>query len=305
MTGQVRGLYGVPAPGVIAPEPDAVQLSPLVPGAQAIEALADAALAGLTIAAPPGALERRYVLAQGLRALAPGAPLCALAPKDRGGARLRAELEALGCVVEEEARRHHRICRCRRPDAPEGLDAAIAAGGPQRIEATGLWTQPGIFSWDRVDPGSALLMRTLPALAGRGADLGCGVGVLALRVLESPAVAALALVDLDRRAVEAARRNLAGEARADVAWADALSPGATPEGLDFVVMNPPFHDGGAEDRRLGQAFVAAAARGLRPGGMLWMVANRHLPYERPLAERFARVALRAEAGGYKVHEAVR
>ena len=75
--------------------------------------------------------------------------------------------------------------------------------------------------------------------------------------------------------------------------------------LDFVVSNPPFHDGGAEDRRLGQAFIAKAAAMLRKGGVLWLVANRHLPYERPLAEAFARVRPVADRDGYKVFEAVR
>jgi 16S rRNA (guanine1207-N2)-methyltransferase len=76
--------------------------------------------------------------------------------------------------------------------------------------------------------------------------------------------------------------------------------------LDFVVMNPPFHDGGVEDRALGQAFIRAAHRMLRPGGALWLVANRGLPYEAVLAELFgARVTPRGEAGGYKVLEARR
>ena len=56
--------------------------------------------------------------------------------------------------------------------------------------------------------------------------------------------------------------------------------------LDFVVMNPPFHDGGAEDRLLGQTFIRQAAIMLRRGGLLWVVANRHLPYEAVLGELF-------------------
>ena len=73
--------------------------------------------------------------------------------------------------------------------------------------------------------------------------------------------------------------------------------------LDFVVMNPPFHDGGAEDRALGVAFIETAAKALRKGGTCWLTANRHLPYERPLAGAFSKVELRAEAGGYKIYEA--
>src|SRR5690606_15710103 len=105
------------------------------------------------------------------------------------------------------------------------------------------------------------------------ADLGCGLGVLAHAVLRSPAVTALTLVDLDRRAVEAARRNVR-DPRALVVQADVRTL-AAPTNLDFVVMNPPFHDAGAEDRALGQGFIATAARLLRPGGTCWLVANRH------------------------------
>jgi 16S rRNA (guanine1207-N2)-methyltransferase len=69
-------------------------------------------------------------------------------------------------------------------------------------------------------------------------------------------------------------------------------------------MNPPFHDGGAEDRSLGRAFVDSAATMLKPGGVLRMVANVALPYESLLADRFSRVIQLARAEGYKVLEAV-
>jgi 16S rRNA (guanine1207-N2)-methyltransferase len=121
-------------------------------------------------------------------------------------------------------------------------------------------------------------------------------------VLASPKVTALACLDIDRRAVDCAQHNL-GDPRASVIWADARRPDETLAGLDFVVMNPPFHDGGAEDRDLGVAFIQAAARLLRKGGVCWLVANRHLPYEAALAAAFAKVAVKTDAGGYKIFEA--
>ena len=42
------------------------------------------------------------------------------------------------------------------------------------------------------------------------------------------------------------------------------------------------------------AFVQAAARLLKPSGHLWMVANRHLPYEATLTGQFAKTT---EVGG--------
>jgi len=297
----VACVYGAPPLALAEPAAGAVQVSPLIPGAAALEDLERASLASAVIAAPPGTIERRYVLALALRALRPGAPLTALAPKEKGGSRLRKELETFGCKVEEVGRQHQRICHTVRPDAPEGLEAAIGAGAPQRLGGAGLWTQPGVFSWDRDDLGSQLLIAALPALSGQGADLGCGIGVLARAVLASPKVSRLDLVDLDRRAVEAARRNVE-DPRARFHWVDARS-GPELAGLDFVVMNPPFHDVGLEDKTLGQAFIRRAHQVLRPGGTLWVVANRHLPYEAVLAERFGRVTPKGEGKGFKIYEA--
>jgi 16S rRNA (guanine1207-N2)-methyltransferase len=294
-------VYGVP-PAELAPVPaGAVQVSPLVPGAARLEDLAPVSLDAAVVAAPSGTLERRYALALALRALKVGGRLTALAPKEKGGARLGKELATFGCKVEEIGRRHQRICYAVRPEAPAGLEAAIAAGSPRLDPQLGLWTWPGVFSWDRPDPGSLLLISALPPLSGAGADLGCGTGLLAQKVLASPAVSRLELVDLDRRAVEVSRRNV-DDPRAGFHWADART-GPVLSGLDFVVTNPPFHEAGAEDKALGQGFLRRAHQLLRKGGRLWMVANRHLPYEGVLTPLFASVALRGEAGGFKVYEA--
>jgi 16S rRNA (guanine1207-N2)-methyltransferase len=294
-------VYGAPPRALAEVPAGAVQVSPLVPGARALETIRPASLAGAVIAAPPGTLERRYALALALQALKPGAPLAAMAPKEKGGARLRKELEAFGCAVQESGRQHQRICHTTRPEAPTGIEAALAAGALQYADTLGLWTQPGVFSWDRLDAGARQLIAALPQLSGRGADLGCGVGVLAKAALASQAVTGLALIDLDRRAIAAAKRNIE-DRRATFHWADALT-GPDLTDLDFVVMNPPFHDQGVETRALGQAFIRRAHQILRKGGALWLVANRHMPYEMVLNERFPRVTPKGDGGGFKLYEA--
>lgn len=299
-----EAVYGAPPLELVQVPDAALQVSPLIPGAARLEDLAPGSLARMDVLAPAGTLERRYVLALGLRALRPGGLLTALAPKDRGGSRLGKELTGFGCAVHEEARRHHRICALTRPEDLTGLAEAIHEGGPRHIENLALCSQAGIFSYDRLDPGTALLLANLPPLAGAGADFGSGLGILARAVLASPKVTGLTLVDIDRRAVEMATRNV-GDPRATLRWADIRAGGLGLARLDFIVMNPPFHDGGAEDQALGQAFIARAAEALRPGGTLWLTANAHLPYEAPLNAAFKTVALKASAGGYKIYEARR
>lgn len=305
----VVGLFGEPPRRLVgSPDADwaaARQFSPLVPQAGILEAQPPGSLAGMAMLAPPGTLERRFNLAGMLRALASDAKFIVLAPKDMGGARLARELAALGCNVEENAKAHHRICRGRRPQRLDeaALDGAHAEGAPRRVGALDLWSQPGIFSWDRIDPGTALLAAALPRLSGRGADLGCGIGVLAHAVLGSPTVTGLELIDIDRRAVEVARLNV-NDPRAAFRWAD-VRAGTGLEKLDFVVTNPPFHEGGAEDKSLGQTFIRQAAASLRSGGQLWLVANRHLPYEAALDGLFRRVTPHGDAQGFKIVSALK
>ena len=82
-----------------------------------------------------------------------------------------------------------------------------------------------------------------------------------------------------------------------------LGAGAPP--YDAVIANPPFHQGRAAEPDLGAAFVAAAARILKPSGRLFLVANRQLPYEAVLAIAFREWEKLAEDGTYKVIRAER
>ncbi len=298
----VAGIYGKPPSDVVETPPNPVQFSPLMPGAAELESQDEGSLASMTMLAPPGTLERRYTIALALRAVAPGGAIIALAPKDQGGTRLRKELQAFGCTIEETARRHHRIVICARPDRLIGIDEAIAEGGPRLVHDLGLWSQPGVFSWDRIDPGSALLLDHLPTLSGRGADFGCGIGILTHAVLKSAKVAQMTLIDIDRRAVQAAQHNL-DDPRVRFQWADVRDPNPELGQLDFVVMNAPFHDTGTEDRGLALSFVKRAAEALRNGGVCWLTANRHLPYEVAMQPLFKRIDLKVETGGYKIYEA--
>jgi 16S rRNA (guanine1207-N2)-methyltransferase len=73
--------------------------------------------------------------------------------------------------------------------------------------------------------------------------------------------------------------------------------------VDCIVMNPPFHDGRVGDPKIGQSFIENAAQNLKRKGVLYMVANRHLPYERTLSKYFEDVEMLAEQDGFKVIKA--
>ncbi len=70
-------------------------------------------------------------------------------------------------------------------------------------------------------------------------------------------------------------------------------------------MNPPFHTSRAADLALGVSFIRAARRMLAPDGVLWMVANRHLPYDAVLTELFLTVEDGGGDGAFRVIRAAK
>lgn len=171
-----------------------------------------------------------------------------------------------------------------------------------KLAALGFHTVPGVFSADGPDPGSKLLLEAVPdSLSGVVVDLGAGWGYLAAGLLRRAGVQRVHLVEDDHSALDCAQANV-HDARAQFHWADATE-WTWPEMADAVVMNPPFHTGKKGDPGLGRSFIRQAALMLKPAGTLWMVANRHLPYEAELAEQFRKVTELPGSAGYKLFQA--
>jgi 16S rRNA (guanine1207-N2)-methyltransferase len=162
----------------------------------------------------------------------------------------------------------------------------------------GFVTAPGVFSADGVDPASKLLADTLPAkLKGRVADFGAGWGYLTSRLIDNDAFTAFDLIEADAVALDCARKNVPSD-KVTFHWADATDF-TLPERADVIVMNPPFHTDRKADPELGRRFIASAKRNLRLSGQLFLVANRHLPYEQILTDLFAVVHEGAGTGQFK------
>ena len=225
-----------------------------------------------------------------------------------GGNRLQKDFAALGLKGEAQSKHHAKVVAARkiakdfRADIAEEWQRAAAL---QTVPATGLVSCPGLFAWDRLDRGSALLLEQLPKdLRGHGADLGCGHGALASAMLQGQdtGIKSLQCLDADARAVEACRVNLQPFAAvATCRWSDVTRDAVATRPLDWIVMNPPFHEGKLTDASVGAAFIAAAAKSLRRAGSLWMVANSHLPYESVLEKNFGQYEKLAERDGYKIY----
>ena len=253
--------------------------------------------------------EARALLAKACAACAAGGVVIAAVANDEGAKSREADLKQLAGTLSVQSKHHCRVFWTQ-PDA--SFDAILVEqwrrlDTTRTIESDGIrfLTRPGVFAWDRVDAASELLASHLPAdLHGRVADFGAGWGYLSMQVLaRCPRVASLDLYEADARALALADENLA-DAGVPVHchWRDVAN--GVDERFDAIVCNPPFHALGRGERPdIGRAFIASAANALEPGGVLWLVANRHLPYEDALASGFASVRSVAQQGGFKIVEA--
>ena len=261
------------------------------------------------VLSPRQRVESRALLARAVSQTLPGGVLLACAANNEGARSLQDDLTRLAGPLNVLTKRHCRVGWT--GPLGDGVDRALleewlALDAPRRIADGRFLSRPGLFAWDRIDAASALLASCLPGdLAGRCADLGAGFGYLAGEVLaRCPAVTAIDLYEAEARALALARENLASASvPVGLHWHDVTT--GLPASYDVIVSNPPFHQRRADEPALGVGFIAAAAAALRPGGRLWLVANRHLPYETALSSRFAQVRTVREDAGFKVIEAVK
>ncbi len=260
---------------------------------------AEGTYAAALVCVPRAKDEARALLAEAM-ARTGGGPVIVDGQKRDGVESLLKDCRRQGGTVGEVMSRGHG-----KLFAVSGGDfTAWAADAAGQAVPGGFVTAPGVFSADGVDDGSAALAAALPdKLPRRIADLGAGWGYLAARVLERGSVREVHLIEAEHAALDCARRNIT-DPRARFHWADALHF-RPEEKFDGIVTNPPFHQGRAADPGLGRDFIAAAAAMLTPSGRLWLVANRHLPYEAEVRSRFHEVQEIAGTARFKILAAAR
>ena len=182
---------------------------------------------------------------------------------------------------------------------------------PFTIADTPYTSQAGIYGWNKVDLGSALLAKSLGTdLKGSVADFGAGYGYLSEQLLtQNPNVTSLDLYEAEKLALTCAQKNLSKfeknhPAKIAYHWAD-LSVPLQSKKYDCIIMNPPCHDSGMQSLELGECFIEQAATQLKKNGILFLVANVTLPYEKTLNKLYASHARIATAKGFKVLRAAK
>jgi 16S rRNA (guanine1207-N2)-methyltransferase len=212
----------------------------------------------------------------------------------------------------------HRLVRAIKsnplPAAMEGFDSPYLspdAFRELRVTARGeewrLFTRPGVFSWEHLDEATTLLVEAMDIHPGESVlDIGAGAGLLGLIAAKMSGTGAVLMLEADSESVRSSVRAVRSAAltNAEVLPSDVTSA-AGDRTFDVVVSNPPFHQGKSVDLVLPRRFIGEAWNRLVPGGRLYIVANRTLPYERVIAEQFGSVRVLHDGQRFKVLGATR
>ncbi len=218
------------------------------------------------------------------------------------------------CGVVRQKKGYH-VAMAIKPDAAAGVQC-LELPSPEDLVVTRtitldgtettLVSKPGVFAWDRLDAGTEVLVSAMEIQADACVlDLGCGTGLAGLAAARRAPGGRSVLVDADIRAVDAARLTLVanGVTNAEVLPSD-CGAAVLDRRFDVVITNPPFHQGVGVDYEVACQFVRDAARVLRPGGRLFLVANRFLRYRDHIQEVFGNVATACAGNRYQVLTAV-
>src|SRR5215213_5479527 len=177
----------------------------------------------------------------------------------------------------------------------------VRLAGADRI----VTTAGGVFSPERLDAGTRVLLDTvpLPPEDGNLLDLGCGWGPVALSLgLQAPEATVWA-VDVNERALELVRRNASSLGLTSL---NAALPDGIPDDVRFATIwsNPAIRVGKAELH----AMLLRWLPRLEPGASAWLVVQRNLGsdslhrwLDEALPEGFA-VDRAASVKGYRVLE---
>jgi len=126
----------------------------------------------------------------------------------------------------------------------------------------------GLFSCDKVDAASILLLENIPVLTGRVLDLGCGYGAIGI-VLAKINDIELTMSDINSIALDYAAKN----AKLNQVIAQCIHSDGFDDisGMyDNIVLNPPIHAGKEVMYRL----YAGAARHLSHAGAFYIVIQK-------------------------------
>ncbi len=256
----------------------------------------------------PKSRELTDYLLQALASRLTGRPLYLVGEKRGGIERAAKQLAVYGKPRKLDSARHCQLWSVQIEQAPAtpDLDALAQAyslqlaDGPLQVVSL-----PGVFAHGRLDRGSALLLEHLDSLPqGHLLDFGCGAGVIGAALKRRYPSSRVSLLDVDAFALASSRLTLARNGlEAELIAGTGIE--SAPGELAAIVSNPPFHRGVHTHYQASENLLTQAARHLREGGVLRLVANSFLKYPPLIEHHLGPCRTLAEADGFRIYSARR
>ena len=184
------------------------------------------------------------------------------------------------------------------PQTPHDIREIVFSTGNVSLK---LYTDAGVFSKNKVDYGSELLIRSLPGLSGDILDLGCGYGVIGLSIALANPETFVTMADLNHRAVDLALKNVE---RNHIPNASAqISDGfrQIDDRFQAIVSNPPIRAG----KKIVYPLLEQSMEYLLSGGSLYLVIRKKQGAKSAadkLRSVFGNCEVRNKQGGYWILE---
>jgi len=192
----------------------------------------------------------------------------------------------------------HSYANCKQPMSTQE-EVKWAVDGEQ-IELVNL---PNVYSGESLDQGARLLLQHLPSDNLQDfIDLGCGNGVLSVKLAKLNPHAKITCVDESFMAIESAQRNLNNnllEEREIHCIANNCLDNIESNSASFIVCNPPFHQQQAVTDHIAWQMFCDSKQVLKQGGKLLVIGNRHLGYDNKLARIFSNSKVKTVASNKK------
>ncbi|MCG8316824.1 MAG: methyltransferase [Pseudomonadales bacterium] len=177
------------------------------------------------------------------------------------------------------------------------------------IDDIPILSKPGVFGWNKTDPGSTFLVAHLPELLNKLAhhplqvlDLGCGYGYIAIQAFhqnEALKECHFVLTDNNAAAITCAQQNIVlHKLNASVAADDCgkhLS-----ETFDLILCNPPFHKGFDVSNDISTHFINNIHSLMNKNGTALLVVNQFVGIEKRAMGKFAAIYELARNKSFKL-----
>ncbi|NVD07362.1 class I SAM-dependent methyltransferase [Vibrio sp. JPW-9-11-11] len=163
---------------------------------------------------------------------------------------------------------------------------------------------PNVYSGESLDLGARFMLQHLPQdeRLNHALDLGCGNGVLSIKLGQLNPQLELTCIDESFMAVESAQQNLninLGSERRFRCIANNCLDDINDIDVDLIVCNPPFHQQHAITDHIAWQMFCDAKQILTSGGQLLVIGNRHLGYDGKLARLFGKSKVKVIASNKK------